>query len=57
MTINIAGGKQVCVSSDLGKIRMSLWANRGSLGLELTKQEAIALRAALFRAILEIEQG
>lgn len=56
MTLDL-GGKQVVISSDLGTIRLSLWANKGSLGIQITPKEAIRIRAALLAAILDAEKG
>jgi hypothetical protein len=42
-------GKQIVISSDLGKIRLSLWAYRGSMGIELTPDQAKELGLLLFR--------
>lgn len=55
MTVDLPDGKQVVVSSDRGAIRLQLWANRGSLGLELDRKAAIKIRTALLAAILAAE--
>jgi hypothetical protein len=50
MTVDLKNGRQVIVSADLGTIRMTLWANRGSLGLQLTPEEAFEVAAMLIGA-------
>jgi hypothetical protein len=47
---DLGNGRQVIVSSDLGKIRISLWANRGSLGTELTPEQAMQVAGDLIYA-------
>ena len=53
--IPLGDGSEIVVSSDLGKIRMSLWANKTCLGKELDRKSAIKLRVALLAAIVEGE--
>jgi hypothetical protein len=49
--IPLGDGKEIVVSHDLGKTRISIWANRGELGVEIDRKSAIRLRAALFAAV------
>ena len=46
-------GTQIIVSGDdrTENIRLAVWANRGSLGIELSKAEALRLSKALWRAV------
>jgi hypothetical protein len=56
--IDLGDNKQVIVTSDERKpdtVYFKLWAFGGGLGVELTKKQAIQLRALLLRAILECE--
>jgi len=53
--IPLGDGSEIVVSADLGKIRLSLWANGGSLGKEIDQKSAIRIRAALLAAILKVE--
>jgi hypothetical protein len=54
--ITLPDGKQVSVTSDKGSIWLQVCACRGSIGIQLTRAEAIKLRSALLRAILETEK-
>jgi hypothetical protein len=47
--LDLPDGKQIIISSDLGKIHLSLWAYRGSMGIELTPDQAKELGLVLFR--------
>jgi hypothetical protein len=49
MTLDLPDGKQIVVNSDLGTIRLSLWAYRGSLGVSLTPDQAKELGLALWQ--------
>jgi hypothetical protein len=40
MTVDLDNGKQVVVNRDLGKLWLQLFSNRGSLGVELTPEQA-----------------
>jgi hypothetical protein len=40
MTVDLDNGKQAVVNRDLGKLWLQLFANRGSLGVELTPEQA-----------------
>lgn len=42
-------GKQIVVSSDLGQLHISLFANGTSLGSNLSRKEAIQLSVMLLR--------
>jgi hypothetical protein len=50
MTVELPDGKQIVVNSDLGQVRVSLWANRGCLGVTLTPEEAVQVSRALWYA-------
>jgi hypothetical protein len=43
-------GREIVVSSDRGKIRITLWANKGCLGTELPNEIAMETAAALIKA-------
>jgi hypothetical protein len=49
--IHLEDGKQITVGSDprSPQVRLSIWANRGSLGLEMSQDQAIELSLALWR--------
>lgn len=49
--IELGDGKQIVVNEDGGNIRLTVWANRGSLGLQLGKKDVVALRRSLFEAL------
>jgi hypothetical protein len=49
--ISLGDGSEIVVSSDLGKIRLSLWANGGSLGKELDHAQAMETAGALIAAV------
>lgn len=51
--IDLGEGKQVVVTTDPRSdgTWLQLCANKGSLGLQLTKKQAMALRKALFEAV------
>ena len=53
MTIDLGNGKQIVITDDprSENIWIALWANKGSIGLELTKKDAMELRRALFSAV------
>lgn len=55
LTIDLDNGKQAVVASDSRTpgIRLQLHANKGSLGVELTKRQAIELNLAIVSAIRE----
>jgi hypothetical protein len=57
MTVDLSGGRQVVVSADLGTIRMSLWANRGCLGTEITPNDALEIAALLILAAKKAKKG
>jgi hypothetical protein len=48
MTFDLGDGGQVVVSSDMGKIRLSLWACRGSLGKEMSPEQAEEIGLTLY---------
>jgi hypothetical protein len=48
MILELSDGKQIVVSSDLGQMRLSLWANRGCLGVELPHDVAEELGLSLY---------
>jgi hypothetical protein len=50
-------GKQVVVNSDLGKIRLQLWVNRGCSGIELDSASAKELGIYLFNMARRMERG
>ena len=53
--LDLNDGKQAIISSDnrTDTIWLQLYANRGSLGVQLTKKQAVALRKALFEAVYQ----
>jgi hypothetical protein len=55
LTIDLDNGKQAIVSSDPRSkgVWLQLHANRGSLGIELSKRQAIELNLAIVSAIRE----
>jgi len=57
MTVDLSGGRQVVVSADLGTIRMSLWANRGCLGCEVSPNDALEIAALLILAAKKAKKG
>lgn len=50
MIVQLGEGKEVVVSGDLGKPFIKIHAFGGSLGVELTKEQAIAVSKALWYA-------
>lgn len=48
--IAISPGREIVVSSDLGITRISIWANGGNLGVEISPEAAIKLSRALWYA-------
>jgi hypothetical protein len=57
MTVDLKNGRQVIVSADLGTIRMTLWANRGSLGCEISANDALEIAALLIVAAKKVKRG
>jgi hypothetical protein len=49
--IQFDDGREIVVSSDLGKIRITIWANKGCLGTELPSEIAMEAAAALIKAV------
>lgn len=49
--IPIGDGREIVVSSDLGRICLTLWANRGSLGSEVSDAAAMEIAGALIAAV------
>jgi hypothetical protein len=56
MTVDLKNGRQVIVSADLGTIRMTLWANRGSLGCEISANDALEIAALLIVAAKKVKK-
>jgi hypothetical protein len=48
MTIDLGEGKQIVLSADLGRLWTQIFANRGSLGVELTPEQAMEYGLALW---------
>jgi hypothetical protein len=46
--VDLGNGKQLTALSDLGRIRTTIWANKGCLGVELTPEQAMEYGWALF---------
>lgn len=42
------GDKSINISSDMGKLWLQIFANRGSLGIELTPEQAKQIASELF---------
>jgi hypothetical protein len=57
MTVDLPHGRQIVVSSDLGTIRMTLWANRGCLGCEVSPNDALEIAALLIVAARKAKKG
>jgi hypothetical protein len=57
MTVDLKNGRQVIVSADLGTIRMTLWANRGALGTEISPNDALEIAALLIVAAKKVKRG
>lgn len=55
--IDLPDGKQVVVRSDLGTIRLQLWANKGSLGVEIAPEQAMRLAGELIHAARRARQS
>lgn len=53
MILELSPGKTILISSDprSDEVWIQLCANKGSLGLSLTRKEAMMLRRALFEAV------
>jgi hypothetical protein len=56
MIFDLGGGKEIVITGDKGGIRLTLWANRGCMGLTINPKQAIKIRTALLSAILEAEK-
>jgi hypothetical protein len=46
MIFHLGGGKEVVVSNE----RLTVWANRGGVGVDLTPEQQEAIGLAMFRA-------
>jgi hypothetical protein len=55
--IPLADGSEIVVSSDLGKIRLSLWTNKTCLGRELDHAQAMETAGALIAAVRRVRRG
>jgi len=49
--IDLGDCKQIVVSADLGQLCLSLWANKGSIGVCLTDDQAFAVASALIAGV------
>jgi hypothetical protein len=56
MTVIPFDGREIVVSSDLGKIRITLWANKGCLGTELSPKVATDVAKALISAVMSAKR-
>jgi hypothetical protein len=48
MILDLGDGKQIVANADLGKLWLQVCANRGSLGVELTPDQAMEAGLTLF---------
>ena len=55
--IPLGDGSEIVVSSDLGRIRLSIWANGGSLGKELDPAHSMEVAGALIAAVRKVKRG
>jgi hypothetical protein len=57
MILQLEDGKQIVVISDRGQVRLSLWACKGSLGVELPPDVAQELGLMLFQSGRRAKRG
>jgi hypothetical protein len=57
MILELEDGKQIVVISDRGQVRLSLWACKGNLGVELPPDVAQELGLMLFQSGRRAKRG